>query len=522
MRGALQPGPADDAKSQRAALVVKVIVISAAVTALLWLLRVDEVSVLGLACLFTLIAFPTATYLRWRAGKDSGSVPVFAFVSGVYALSFSLPLVWGEHQIQFFGRSHPIPHEAIDTAMTAAVVGVAMMCTGYYSRFARGGKIRELVEFQSTPRSHYYLYAVLIVGLMAERSVARLTAFAGEALRQPLAIAVGVLPLAVYALLVLEYQRGRVTWLWHIIIPAYFLAAVTVGVASGWLGSAVAIVLITVVAYAMKRRRMPRLALGVIFVIVLFLEPGKQTFRERYWSNAEQAGATTRALDWFSESARMWNTAFSGGSSQAWTDLAMRTVSRLDLLTQTANVLDRTPSMVPYQYGKLYQYFLVTYIPRVLWPEKPSMNEANRWYQVSYGLTSEERLDSVSIACGFLAEGYINFGWPGLLGIMFSVGIFLAWFERAFLSPGAGIYMNALGLALLHSVLAIESQMAQYLSGMVQTVLLTTVLLAPVLVISKKKMRGRLTAIRVRAVSPAHAPNVGEFAEADQAGVAGN
>jgi hypothetical protein len=53
----------------------------------------------------------------------------------------------------------------------------------------------------------------------------------------------------------------------------------------------------------------------------------------------------------------------------------------------------------------------ITLIPRFIWPDKPSVNDANQYYQVAYGLTTEENLDGVSIAVGVMTEGFINFGW---------------------------------------------------------------------------------------------------------------
>src|SRR5689334_6339996 len=97
--------------------------------------------------------------------------------------------------------------------------------------------------------------------------------------------------------------------------------------------------------------------------------------------------------------------AFADSSGAGLREAVDASLSRLSLLTQTANVLDMTPSTVPYQNGSLYSYMLVTWIPRALWPEKPSVNEANQFYQVAYGLSSEEDVENVSISVGVATEG---------------------------------------------------------------------------------------------------------------------
>ncbi len=161
-------------------------------------------------------------------------------------------------------------------------------------------------------------------------------------------------------------------------------------------------------------------------------------------------------------------------------------MARVSLLNQTANVVEMTPSVVPYQYGHLYSYLGVTLIPRFVWPEKPSMNEANQFYQVAYGLTSEDNLASVSIGVGFLTEAYISFSWPGVIGIMFLLGVFFDFYQNLFFDRSSGILLGGIGVILLPLMLGIEAQMAVYLGGVIQQVLLMFVVFLPAL-----RIRGR-------------------------------
>ena len=160
-------------------------------------------------------------------------------------------------------------------------------------------------------------------------------------------------------------------------------------------------------------------------------------------------------------------------TGEAIKNLGYQSLSRASLLDQTANVMQLTPEIVPYQYGRLYSYMLVTLIPRFVWPDKPSVNEANQFYQVEYGLTSKENLGSVSIAVGFLTESYINFGWPGVILIMYLIGIFFDFFQKNFLAQNCGLLLGGIGVSLLPQFLGIEAQLAQYLGGVTQQILIT-------------------------------------------------
>jgi hypothetical protein len=182
---------------------------------------------------------------------------------------------------------------------------------------------------------------------------------------------------------------------------------------------------------------------------------------------------------WVDASFEKWNDAISNPTSQSFRDTISPSVNRLALLTQTGNVIDNTPRVVPYQYGKLYSYMFITLIPRFIWPDKPSVNDANQYYQVAYGLTTEENLDGVSIAVGVMTEGFINFGWLGAFGVMFLLGVFFDFFQTLCFSKTSGVLWMALGMVLLPQLLAIESQMAQYLGGMVQQVVFTLLVMLP-------------------------------------------
>jgi hypothetical protein len=158
-------------------------------------------------------------------------------------------------------------------------------------------------------------------------------------------------------------------------------------------------------------------------------------------------------------------------------------------LNQSANVVDLTPSIVPYQYGWLYSYMVVTWIPRFVWPDKPSMSEANQYYQVAYGLSSEDDLGKVAISVGLLTEGFMNFGWAGVVGIMFLAGVFFDFYQKTFLATTSGALMTGIGVILLPQFLAVESQMAQYVGGILQEVLVTLLVMLPIIRIQGLRSR---------------------------------
>jgi hypothetical protein len=200
-----------------------------------------------------------------------------------------------------------------------------------------------------------------------------------------------------------------------------------------------------------------------------------------YWEQGEVGGVFERATAWINGSASKWSEALNSTSADSTDELSSESLERTSLLPQVSHVLDLTPSQIPFQGAQTYSYMAVALIPRLVWPDKPSVNDANRYYQLAFGLSTVNTLDSVNIGAGCLAESYISFGWPGVVCIMFTIGIILGIYERSFLGRDSSALFLAIGVALLPGVMGIESQMSAYLGGVVQTVLLTILVFLPVI-----------------------------------------
>jgi hypothetical protein len=172
-------------------------------------------------------------------------------------------------------------------------------------------------------------------------------------------------------------------------------------------------------------------------------------------------------------------------------------LTRSSEVKESATVYRNTPSAVPYQYGATYRYLLIALIPRFLWPDKPSVNDANRFYQLAYGVTQQQDLDHVAIGAGLIPEAYMNFGWAGIPAIMCLAGVILGLFERVFLSRQAGLFASAVGLAYVLQLLALNGQAAAYFGGMIQIVGLTILIFLPGLRFRKRtgKLRWRVRAL---------------------------
>jgi len=427
---------------------------------------------------FLLCWIPWAAYRNWLRGERK-KIPLFALLGAMFWLAYAVPLFWAKHEVSgVFGR-RVLTEAAITESLYLAIVGVVCLWLGMRvaARFHWLPKIG--ADISDSPNCGNYLRMIFIFGTLVKAFVP-ITAF-GAGGRQIVSNFENTVPVVSFAILVRYYLRGKILPFDKLLILGFGLVALLVGISSGWLGSFVSVGVVCVVVYIYERRRFPVLAVLIMLPVILFFQPAKQAFRGRYWKGNSTDSSTERVSFWVENSWKLWRNALMDENGEQTKDLANATLSRLSLLQQTANVIEMTPSKVPYQHGSLYSYIAVTFIPRFLWSDKPSVNDANHWYQVTYGLSQPEQLSTVSIAVGTVAESYINFGWFGPVLIMFPLGIFLGSVERIFLYADSGLLFSSVGAVLVPQLLTVEAQMAEYVAGLAQQVFVVVLVLIPIL-----------------------------------------
>lgn len=90
-------------------------------------------------------------------------------------------------------------------------------------------------------------------------------------------------------------------------------------------------------------------------------------------------------------------------------------------------VLLMTPSRVPYWEGESYTNMIYFFVPRFLWPGKPSRDMWNKFGR-RYGFLSEDDFIT-SVGINFLGEAYMNFGFAGLYLMAIIFGFLVACME---------------------------------------------------------------------------------------------
>ena len=449
------------------------------VTALLWSTSANDVSLLSWLSALFLLVFSWGSYCVWKSKRNT-SLPLFSLLAFMYWIYYAIPLFWGNRKS--LQSAHAVSSQTIDRAMLLAILGVACLWFGIKSGVGRHLAPRKVADIDSDGRSSQnYINFIVLLGTVSSFFEESMRYTLGEGGRQFIIFLTSFVPTVAFAQLFRRFLQGKSSSFEKALIGLFLITRVLIGLSSGWLGHPLMLFVICCAIYVQERGKIPALSVALLLSYVLFFQPAKEAFRKAFWTRGSEASTTERISFWTSQSIDKWSAALSEPSSEGLRGLAVMSLGRLSLLQQSSNVLDMTPQYVPYQYGHTYSYMLVTLIPRVLWPEKPSMNEANRFYQVAYGITQERDLEKVSIAVGTLTESYINFGWMGPLLVMIPLGFLFDFYQTTFLEGGSGHVFNAIGVALIPAFMGIESQLAQYLGGVVQAIAISLLVLVPVL-----------------------------------------
>lgn len=446
-----------------------------------YLISPNDISWIQLLFAFVLLQIPWTAYLNWKK-RDDEKLSIFAVISLMYWIYYSLALFWGSRTVSGMQSSFEenVPPEAITWSLAAALIGVSSVWLGMRLGLGRRLVPSGLPELKPHVSSLHYLRVLLVLGTFLS-FYENLPFLGGEGARQILTIIISTVPILAFAILFRNVIRGEAGPIDKGLVIAFVILRFVIGLSSGWLGAFAAIIVICGAIYVSEKRRLPRLTLLLVILFTLFFQVGKQEFRSVYWRTTEEASKIDRVRFWTEKSLSIWGEALSNPSEGALGEAISLSMSRLSLLTQTANVIDLTPAIVPYQQGRLYYYLAITWIPRAVWPDKPSVNEANQFYQVAYGLNTEEGLENVSIGVGVMTEAYISFGLYGIVAIMFLMGIFYDLYTTLCFSSRSGLLMTGVGIALLPQMMNMEAQMAVYLGGVVQQVVFTLLIFSPII-----------------------------------------
>lgn len=389
--------------------------------------------------------YPT---FRYVARRETG-LPIMPMLCLSFAVQYATPIFTQESKIDLRGGEiFYLESQAVVAALVLSILGVILLQFTYY--LVRDGRATNAIPsvslHLSEARAEIFCIGVFCISLLLSRVQGMLTKETAlqfssffNLMQNQLLVAIVVLAWLAFA--VRKHKR-------HLLM-LYCLVAFTAlrGFSTTMLEQMILPFAMLFIGKWAFTKRLPVASLSVIGVAFLFFSPVKMEIRRLALEEAQvgqSSPVSDRVGDWVTQASEFWWESMSG--RRRLSESTASASSRTDLIHQFAHIYAMTPSLVPYQNGTTYQYFAVTFIPRMFWPEKPLGNYTNNLYAIEYGITTEEVILTSSFGITLLGEGYANFGATGSLLTMVFLGLVLAGFEHVFGKPRAGVGGQAIFL----------------------------------------------------------------------------
>ena len=195
---------------------------------------------------------------------------------------------------------------------------------------------------------------------------------------------------------------------------------------SGSLISGACILGAALLAYTLGSKRVPVVAIVVVLLLLGFLQAGKGGYRNALLN--EKTG--------YVETPTSFYAAYNLWFRVSWLALTrpdnegkgeQNIFERASLVQVFTVAMDTVPHKLPYMFGETYGMIPELLVPRFFWPDKMRGTWPTECMGVYIGIQTEVGTDTTGIAVGPPAEGWLNFGWAGLVleGVLF--GVFFGW-----------------------------------------------------------------------------------------------
>jgi len=413
----------------------------------------------ALASLIIIIgALPTFLYFLRR---ETG-IPYMPLWGAIYAVYYGLPIfLLDDYSFKGYGTE-----SGITESLWVALVGECLLLTAFYCAPRRMDKLLPRVNIELEPTRAKAAAVVLgLVGLAATYLMEL-----GIGLESFNAVFVFVtqwalLSIAILYILSLKGQLNTLLkiFLWLIMLPILLL----IQLGGGSIATLVQTALVPIFIYWVVRRRIPVKAIIICVIVLVPLLGLKAEFRQTAWS-AEQANVSViqKGVNFIN----LITERFSGDYKQTYSASVDTTASRAAQLQTLDVVVEATPGAVPYWYGESYVTIFTTFIPRFLWPDKPSKN-LGQAFGHRYSFIGD---DDTWTSWNFpqLAEMYANFGWWGIIFGMPLLGLIYRLIYGALNHPNAGDGGKVIAAIIFVGLANIESDFSLVFGAVLQTTLL--------------------------------------------------
>lgn len=442
---------------------------AAAAAPLLLLMKPDFVD-WGAACLFVGAVWLCLIPMRRYVQSEHASLPLFVLTCLFYLTFFVLPPFviergWWTYGAEGGQKIGLVIHRI--TTETGGLVfgGIALLLLGYYGLWR---VLPAALSFPALPRRVPIPPVKMFVWAIVAAELIRLSFFTLRSI-SPLTQALEPLGYFAIGMLFVFWLRGHLgRWeavaFWAVVLPL----KVAIHLLIGLMTPIILLFVFLATLYWFARRRMGPVAvltvccIFFVFPVIkmsnVFMGSASTTVFDRAVERIEALGrAATVVVDGKGKPAASSNTPW---QRKEFTRQILRRISLVVLLQYAT---DWTPSRIPYLTGETLTNLVTNWIPRLVWPDKPTERLGQEFGHKYRILFTNDNATSINLP--WLIEFYINFGVVGVLAGMFATGALMSLLEWVFLRPNMTEIEIVAGWALVFRLFYQESNISLMLGG---------------------------------------------------------
>jgi hypothetical protein len=357
---------------------------------------------------------PSVFYLR---KKDPEPMPVLPLVGLFYMIAFALPVFSVDRAIFVMLR----PDIVTPASLFAVIGGILLFYLAYAAAknllFRRVRSLRLPTDFREGWLA-FLLWLLLIPHLLMLWMPELRDLPSVQSILDP----AGYIAFGMFFLM---WVHKRLPLVQTIVLAAICLPIELLGrFATGALLQIVLFAVFALIVYWYHARRVPWGLIAVMCLFFVLLQPVKDAFRRYTWTNGRFASLNiVGKAKLFGE--MTWNFYTQPHPHQSVLDATAGRVAHIRLL---AFVMQQSPSPVPYWKGETYKSLLTKFIPRFMWPGKPTETLAHDFGHRYSILNPDDRGTAMNLP--WLVELWVNFGLTGLIIGMLIYGALFGYLVR--------------------------------------------------------------------------------------------
>jgi hypothetical protein len=309
------------------------------------------------------------------------------------------------------------PARDVASAQAVALLGLAMLLLGFYLPFGRLA-----ASVLPRPTRDWPPHAAVFVSLLT-LGLAWLVYIPGQLGLIPSRAGSGALGtiasgssfgIALLTLAWLRYRRPEAALLLAIVVPLTMLFNFFTGSKRLFLTPP----LMFALAYIVVERRIRMSWLFAGFAALVALYPVSNLYRMVV--NPTEGGRIASFMKNPDQYLGALSNLTEGADVGDWVSQGLESTGRrLDGLGVLTKIVMDTPERVPYQGGWTIGYIALSYIPRIIWPDKPGTT-IGIWVSQNYGDPNDPY---THVGPSWMGEMFLNWGYPGVMFGMFFMGL---------------------------------------------------------------------------------------------------